>query len=118
MNVHMLKRGTIHVIHFARNDCGAAQAPAPEDRAPGQHFSFPGPNAEMTTAPTQDEDDELLLSARYGDLDDVRTYADAFGKDALAAARDANGNTALHMAAANGHVGAPRSGTSSADARD
>jgi ankyrin repeat protein len=59
----------------------------------------------MPPTPTEDEADEVLLAARYGDLEDVRAFADAFGPAALAAARDANGNSALHMAAANGHVG-------------
>jgi ankyrin repeat protein len=58
-------------------------------------------------APTEEEAEDAILSARFGDLDELRTFVDAFGADALANARDGRGNSALHMAAANGHVGAP-----------
>ncbi|KAF8608394.1 hypothetical protein BDV93DRAFT_519439 [Ceratobasidium sp. AG-I] len=53
--------------------------------------------------PTVDDNEELLLSCRYGDLDDVRTFVEKFGAEAAAAARDENGNTVLHMTCANGH---------------
>jgi uncharacterized protein len=56
-------------------------------------------------APTEEEIDDVLLAARYGEDDDVKTFTTAHGIDALAAARDDNGNTVLHMAAANGHTG-------------
>ncbi|KAG8742924.1 hypothetical protein FRC10_000712 [Ceratobasidium sp. 414] len=53
--------------------------------------------------PTNDDYEELLLSCRYGDIDDVRAFVEKFGAEAVAAARDENGNTALHMTCANGH---------------
>ena len=55
--------------------------------------------------PTADDNEELLLSCRYGDLDDVRAFVEKFGAEAAAAARDENGNTVLHMTSANGHEG-------------
>ncbi|KAJ7750149.1 ankyrin repeat-containing domain protein [Mycena maculata] len=54
-------------------------------------------------APTTDEQDEFLLSCRYGDLDDCKQFVEQFGVDAVAAIRDDNGNTALHMVCGNGH---------------
>ncbi|KAJ6631338.1 ankyrin repeat-containing domain protein, partial [Mycena sp. CBHHK59/15] len=54
--------------------------------------------------PTTDEQDELLLSCRYGDLDDVKLFVEQFGVDAVAAVHDDNGNTALHMLCGNGHT--------------
>jgi uncharacterized protein len=55
--------------------------------------------------PTEEDCEELLLSCRYGDLDDVKQFVEKFGADAVANARDENGNTVLHMASANGHLG-------------
>lgn len=55
--------------------------------------------------PTQDDYEELILSCRYGDLEDVESFISQFGVDHLATARDEHGNTILHMAAANGHTG-------------
>ncbi|KAG9093206.1 hypothetical protein FRC06_011638, partial [Ceratobasidium sp. 370] len=55
------------------------------------------------SAPTNDDYEELLLSCRYGDIDDVRAFVDKFGSEAVATARDENGNTVLHMTCANGH---------------
>ena len=46
--------------------------------------------------------DDFLLAARYGDLDDIRVFLEQ-GVD-LAAANQHSGNTALHLASANGHV--------------
>lgn len=66
---------------------------------------------EMTDTPTtmptpsDEELEDVVYAARYGDLDDVRAFIDSFGASALAAARDESGNTVLHMAAANGHTG-------------
>ncbi|TFY64329.1 hypothetical protein EVJ58_g2704 [Rhodofomes roseus] len=54
--------------------------------------------------PTADDIEELLLSCRYGDLEDVQQFADRFGRDPLNDARDERGNTVLHMAAGNGHT--------------
>ena len=55
--------------------------------------------------PTPEDLEELLLSARYGDVDDIQQFVDKFGADALATARDDGGNTVLHMVAGNGHTG-------------
>ncbi|KAI9507126.1 hypothetical protein F5148DRAFT_981825 [Russula earlei] len=55
-------------------------------------------------APTTDEMEEILLSCRYGDVDDVTSFIHRFGTGPLSEARDENGNTVLHMASANGHV--------------
>ncbi|TFL02776.1 ankyrin repeat-containing domain protein [Pterulicium gracile] len=54
--------------------------------------------------PTTEDNDELLLSCRYGDLDDLKAYVDKFGADSLSEIRDDNGNTILHMTSANGHI--------------
>jgi ankyrin repeat protein len=55
--------------------------------------------------PSHEEIEELLLSCRYGDLDDVKTFIDNFGTSPLNSSRDEHGNTILHMASANGHTG-------------
>ncbi|KZT22464.1 ankyrin [Neolentinus lepideus HHB14362 ss-1] len=52
---------------------------------------------------TDEEKDELLLSCRYGDLNDVQEFVKKHGQSALAV-RDENGNTILHMASGNGHI--------------
>lgn len=51
---------------------------------------------------TAEDRDDFVLSARYGELEDLNAYLD---KGMNVSARDENGNTALHMAAANGHTG-------------
>ncbi|KAJ7826922.1 ankyrin repeat-containing domain protein [Mycena olivaceomarginata] len=55
-------------------------------------------------APTTDEQEEFLLSCRYGDLDDVKQFILQFGVAAAAEIRDDNGNTPLHMLCGNGHA--------------
>lgn len=55
--------------------------------------------------PTDEQIEDAILSARFGDLDDLKTFVDAFGKEALAEARDERGNTVLHMCCGNGHLG-------------
>ncbi|KAJ7744672.1 ankyrin repeat-containing domain protein [Mycena metata] len=55
-------------------------------------------------APSTDEQEEFLLSCRYGDLDDVKQFVDQFGVAAAGAVHDDNGNTALHMLCGNGHA--------------
>src|SRR5712671_433734 len=52
-----------------------------------------------------DEAENLLLSCRYGDVDDLKSFIDRFGTVPISEARDENGNTVLHMACANGHIG-------------
>ncbi|KAF5355046.1 hypothetical protein D9756_005539 [Leucocoprinus leucothites] len=53
--------------------------------------------------PTSDDKDELLLSCRYGDLEDIQQFVEKFGQDVVSQVRDDNDNTVLHMTAANGH---------------
>lgn len=58
------------------------------------------------TSPSNDDLEELLLSCRYGELDEVKAFADAYGSEAVSTVRDENGNTVLHMCCGNGHTGA------------
>ncbi|KAI0767198.1 ankyrin repeat-containing domain protein [Fomes fomentarius] len=58
------------------------------------------------STPTQDDLEELLLSCRYGDVQDIQQFVSNFGPDALATVRDDNGNSVLHMVAGNGHTDA------------
>ena len=51
-----------------------------------------------------DEREELLLSCRYGDLDDVKVAVGKHGPAILDSTRDENQNTVLHMICANGHL--------------
>jgi len=64
----------------------------------------------MDRKPTADEQEELLLSARFGEIDEVKAFVDNYGAIALADARDESGNTILHMTCANGHEGTSSSG--------
>ncbi|KAI0061912.1 ankyrin [Artomyces pyxidatus] len=59
----------------------------------------------QNTGVSVDDREELLLSCRYGDLDDVQLFVERFTAAALQDVRDDNGNTVLHMACANGHIG-------------
>ncbi|KAK7056607.1 ankyrin repeat-containing protein [Paramarasmius palmivorus] len=54
-------------------------------------------------SPTEDERSELLLSCRYGDLEDVQIFVEKYSWEDVANVKDENGNTVLHMTAANGH---------------
>ncbi|KAG1781849.1 hypothetical protein EV702DRAFT_1067298 [Suillus placidus] len=54
--------------------------------------------------PTDDDKENLLLSCRYDDLDEVQGFITKFGSDALSSVRDDNGNTVLHMTCGNGHI--------------
>jgi ankyrin repeat protein len=54
--------------------------------------------------PTDDDKENLLLSCRYDDLDEVQGFVTKFGSGALSSVRDDNGNTVLHMACGNGHI--------------
>ncbi|KAK1230964.1 ankyrin repeat-containing protein [Marasmius sp. AFHP31] len=53
--------------------------------------------------PTDEEKDDLLLSCRYGDLEDVQEFVKKFGPEPLPSIRDENANTILHMICGNGH---------------
>ncbi|KAI0291265.1 hypothetical protein BC826DRAFT_1023268 [Russula brevipes] len=57
-----------------------------------------------TSTPSPDDTEDLLLSCRHGDLDDVKSFIVRFGTAPVGAAHDENGNTVLHMASANGHT--------------
>lgn len=61
----------------------------------------------MSTFPTPSQDDKegLLLSCRYGDLEETQEYLKKFGPASLADVRDDNGNTVVHMVSGNGHLG-------------
>ena len=59
----------------------------------------------MSSQPTNEDLEELLLSCRYGELDEVTEFVALFGKEHLFTVRDSNGNTVLHMTCGNGHAG-------------
>ncbi|KAG9036549.1 hypothetical protein FRB95_008604 [Tulasnella sp. JGI-2019a] len=54
-------------------------------------------------SPSNEDFEELLLSCRYGELDEVKGFVDKFGCNVVATVRDENGNTVLHMVCGNGH---------------
>jgi uncharacterized protein len=54
-----------------------------------------------------DDKEDLLLSCRYGELDQVQRFVGTYGSGSLGDVKDENGNTVLHMACGNGHEGAP-----------
>ncbi|EJD47015.1 ankyrin [Auricularia subglabra TFB-10046 SS5] len=54
--------------------------------------------------PSADELENVLEACRYGELDELKDFVNKFGPQPLGETRDANGNTVLHMAAANGHT--------------
>lgn len=54
--------------------------------------------------PSGEDEEEFLLSCRFGDLDDVQEFIKKYGSASLSNIRDANGNTILHMASGNGHI--------------
>ncbi|EFP90773.1 hypothetical protein PGT21_013488 [Puccinia graminis f. sp. tritici] len=55
------------------------------------------------SAPSIEELEDLILSCRYGDLEDVQEFVRRFGIAPLDDYVDEHGNSCLHMAAANGH---------------
>lgn len=58
-----------------------------------------------TPVPSGEELEELLLSCRYGDLEEIQQFVTKFGPEHLSDVRDENGNTILHMVCGNGHTG-------------
>lgn len=64
------------------------------------------PNGPASAVPTEEELDDLLLDARYDDVEALTSFASKFGTGYFASHADEGGNTCLHMGAANGHVGA------------
>lgn len=75
----------------------------------------PKPPPQIMAAPTQqqptaDELDDVLLSCRYGELDELRAFVDAHGIASFAdGAKDERGTTGLHYVCGNGHLGASAS---------
>lgn len=62
--------------------------------------------ASMTsTKPSEEQVEDLLLSCRYGDLDEVKAFVQQFGVEPVQQARDDRGNNVLHMCCGNGHAG-------------
>lgn len=59
----------------------------------------------MVSPPTPDEIEDLMLSSRFGDLQDIQSFIFQHGLPSLADARDDQGNTVLHMLCANGYLG-------------
>ncbi|KAI0685584.1 cytoplasmic protein [Cytidiella melzeri] len=56
--------------------------------------------------PTDEEIEDVLLSCRYGDIDDIEQFVAKYGSDSLNDIRDDRGNSVLHMVCANGHTDA------------
>lgn len=59
----------------------------------------------MACKPSNDELDEMILCCRYGDMEELVEFVQRFGDSWLESHTDENGNGALHMATANGHLG-------------
>ncbi|KAH8090938.1 hypothetical protein HD553DRAFT_303755 [Filobasidium floriforme] len=57
-----------------------------------------------TNSPTPEEVEDVLLSCRYGDLEDVQAFVEKFGDEPLKSARDDRGNNVIHMCCGNGHT--------------
>ncbi|WVW86871.1 hypothetical protein I302_108926 [Kwoniella bestiolae CBS 10118] len=55
-------------------------------------------------SPSTEGIEEVLLSARYGELDELKEFVEKFGAQPLAEAKDERGNTVLHMCCGNGHI--------------
>ena len=55
--------------------------------------------------PTEEECEELLLSCRYGELEEIKLFVEQFGVESLPNIMDENMNTVLHMTCGNGHLG-------------
>ena len=58
--------------------------------------------------PIDEELEDVLLSCRYGEVEEIREFGEKYGWEAIANARDQRGNTAIHMCCGNGHVGRSR----------
>ncbi|WVQ66452.1 uncharacterized protein L199_004633 [Kwoniella botswanensis] len=54
--------------------------------------------------PVTEDIEEVLLSARYGEVDELKEFVEKFGAGPLAEARGERGNTVLHMCCGNGHI--------------
>ena len=58
-----------------------------------------------STTPTAEQIEDILLSCRYGELDEVKDFVTTYGVEPIVDARDERGNTVLHMCCGNGHQG-------------
>lgn len=58
-----------------------------------------------TAKPSADELEDIILSARYGELEEIQAFVAKYGIASIADNVDERGNGCLHMAAANGHNG-------------
>ena len=67
--------------------------------------------------PVADLATEALSCARYNEEEELVRLLDANPQVLLRELRDANGNSPLHMASANGHVGKCDEGRKKANAR-
>ncbi|KAJ3995675.1 ankyrin repeat-containing domain protein [Lentinula boryana] len=54
--------------------------------------------------PSSEDKEEIFLSCRYGDIEEVQEYTRKFSPESLSKIRDDNGNTILHMISGNGHT--------------
>ncbi|KAH9039819.1 cytoplasmic protein [Lactarius pseudohatsudake] len=61
-------------------------------------------HSDNSITPSPEDTEDFILSCRYGDIDDLKSFVERFGTDSVGNARDENGNTVLHMASANGHT--------------
>ena len=57
------------------------------------------------TRPSSEEVEDIVLSCRYGEFDEIQSFVYQYGWDEIAKARDDRGNTVLHMICGNGHAG-------------
>lgn len=55
--------------------------------------------------PTQEELDDILLSCRFGENDEIKAFGEKYSFTPLADIKDDRGNTVLHMICGNGHTG-------------
>ncbi|KAK4688543.1 hypothetical protein P7C73_g1568, partial [Tremellales sp. Uapishka_1] len=54
--------------------------------------------------PSIEDQEEFLLSCRYGELEEVTAYTEKYGWASVGGIKDDRGSTVLHMVCANGHV--------------
>ena len=63
------------------------------------------PSTQTSATPSRDELEDIILSARYGELEEIQEFVKKYGIASIAEHVDERGNGCLHMAAANGHNG-------------
>ncbi|CED83046.1 FOG: Ankyrin repeat [Phaffia rhodozyma] len=61
-------------------------------------------NQNIPSKPAEEELEDILLSCRYGELEEVQSFVSQYGINALADARDDRGCGCLHMVSGNGHI--------------